>query len=109
MNIQFAHPEYLWFLLIIVPNIVWYIHSLRTRNAGISVSSLAPYKNYRPSFKQHVLHGLFGLRMLVIAALIVIIALIPISIIIFMFLIIFFILNKQIIAISILINNIEII
>ena len=74
MNIQFAHPEYLWFLLIIVPNIVWYIHSLRTRNAGISVSSLDPYKNYRPSFKQHVLHGLFGLRMLVVAALIVIIA-----------------------------------
>lgn len=74
MNIQFAHPEYLWLLLIIVPCIAWYIYSLRTRNAGIAVSTLTPFKNQKRTFKQYLLHVLFGLRMLFIASLVIIIA-----------------------------------
>lgn len=74
MNLQFAHPEYLWLLLIIVPNIVWYIYDLRFRNAGISISTLAPFNNQKPTLKQYVMHGLFGLRMLLIAVLIIIVA-----------------------------------
>lgn len=74
MDLQFAHPEYLWFLLIIAPCVAWYIYSLRTRNAGISISTLAPFKSQKAPFKQYVLHGLFGIRMLMLASLIIILA-----------------------------------
>lgn len=74
MNLQFAHPEYLWFLLIIVPCIAWYIYSLRTRNTGIAISSLAPFASNKITLKQYVLHGLFILRMLTLAFLIIVVA-----------------------------------
>lgn len=74
MNIQFAHPDYLWFLLIIVPCVAWYIYTSRTRYASVAVSSLSPFNKQKRSIKQYLLYALFGLRMLCIAALIVILA-----------------------------------
>lgn len=74
MNLQFAHPEYLWFLLIIIPCVVWYIYSCRSRHASLSVSSLNVLKKQHRSWKEYLLYSLFGLRMCVIAFLIVVIA-----------------------------------
>ena len=74
MNIQFAHPDYLWFLLIIVPCVAWYIYTSRTRYASVAVSSLSPFNKQKRSIKQYLLYALFGFRMLCIAALIVILA-----------------------------------
>lgn len=74
MNLQFAHPEYLWFLLIILPCVAWYIYSCRTRYASLAMSTIAPFKNRPRTFKQYLLHALFALRMLALAALIIVIA-----------------------------------
>lgn len=73
MNLQFVHPEYLWFLLIILPCVAWYIYSSRTRYASMAVSTIEPFHRCRTS-KLYILHALFAVRMLAIAALIVVIA-----------------------------------
>ena len=71
---QFAHPAYLWFLLLLVPYVVWYIWNRNRKHATISVSTIAPYvKNGRP-LRAWLLHGLFVMRALCLAALIVILA-----------------------------------
>ena len=69
MNLQFAHPDYLWFLLILLPCVGWYIHSSRNRYAAMGISSTASFKNSPRTIKQYLLHLLFALRMLAIAAL----------------------------------------
>lgn len=74
MNLQFAHPDYLWFLLILVPCIAWYIYSSRNRYASMGISSTASFKGRPRTFKQYLLHFLFALRMIAIAVLIIIIA-----------------------------------
>lgn len=70
---QFANPKYLWLLLIIVPYIVWYIYKNSSLHASVKVSSLMPFRR-RSSFKVYLLHGMFALRCLAIAALVVVIA-----------------------------------
>lgn len=74
MSLQFAHPEYLWFLLIIIPFVAWYIYSCHRRCPSISISSVEAYENQRASWKQYLLHAMFAVRMLAVAALIVIIS-----------------------------------
>lgn len=70
---QFANPQYLWLLLIIIPYIVWYIYKNRSIYASAGVSSLMPFGN-RHCLKALLLHGMFALRCCAIAALIVVIA-----------------------------------
>lgn len=74
MNIQFAHPEYLWFLLVIVPCIAWYVYSQKNRYASVLVSTLSPFEKQKPSFRQYLIHAMFAIRMLLIAALVIIVA-----------------------------------
>lgn len=74
MNLQFAHPGYLWFLLLIIPCVAWYIYTCRRRYAAVSISSIDAYKKLSRSWKEYLLYGLFAVRMLAIAALIIIIA-----------------------------------
>lgn len=71
---QFAHPEYLWLLLIIVPCVVWYVYTARNRHASLAISSTKPFEKVGTPFKAYLLHALFALRMLAIGALIVILA-----------------------------------
>lgn len=73
-NIQFAHPEYLWFLLIIIPCVAWYVYTCRKRYASLSISSMDAFSKQRRSWKQYMIYALFGVRMLVLASLIVILA-----------------------------------
>lgn len=72
--IQFAHPHYLWLLVVIIPLVIWYI--LRQRNSAptLAVSTLTPYAGLPGSYKQYLRHVAFGLRMAAIACLIVILA-----------------------------------
>lgn len=74
MNLQFAHPEYLWFLLIILPCVAWYVYSCRTRYSSLAVSSLDAFKKQSRSWKEILLHALFAVRMIAIALLIVVVA-----------------------------------
>lgn len=74
LNFQFAHPEYLWFLLIIIPCVAWYIYTAPHRYASLSISSLHAFKQSGRSWKEYFIYVLFGIRMLAIAALIIILA-----------------------------------
>lgn len=71
---HFAHPEYLWFLLILIPYIVWYVLTVRRRYASLGVSTTMPFSRLPRTFKQYGLYILFALRLLAIASLIVVIA-----------------------------------
>ncbi len=71
---QFAHPSYLWFLLLLIPLIVWYVYNYKHKFPSLGLSTTASLAKSRRSYKEFLLHGLFGLRVLLIASLIVIIA-----------------------------------
>lgn len=74
MNLQFAHPEYLWLLILLVPCIAWYVYSLNTRYPSISISSTDGFKSSSRPFRVYLLHAMFGLRMLCLAMIVCIIA-----------------------------------
>lgn len=71
---QFAHPQYLWLLLILVPLIVWYVFKQRNSQAALEVSTTLPYAKLPRSFKQYLRHVLFGLRLATIGCLIIVLA-----------------------------------
>lgn len=70
----FAHPSYLWFLILLIPLIVWYVYNHRQKYPAICLSTTASFFKAKRSYKEYLLHALFGLRVLAIAALIVILA-----------------------------------
>lgn len=70
----FAHPSYLWLLLLLLPYIGWYIWRHRTDFPSLSLSTTAQFARLPISFKEILLHAMFALRLLCIAALIVILA-----------------------------------
>lgn len=71
---HFAHPQILWFLLLIVPLTVWYIFKQRSFNATMSLSTTAPFAKLPRTWKQYLRHLLFLLRMATLACLIVVMA-----------------------------------
>lgn len=71
---QFAHPQYLWFLLLVLPCVVWYIFKRRTRYASLAISSANAFNKSPRPVRLYLLHLLFVIRMLAISALIVILA-----------------------------------
>lgn len=74
MNLTFEHPDYLWFLLILLPATAWYVYSWRRRHASMALSSVAPFIGRRCTSKIFFMHLMFALRLLAIAMLIVVIA-----------------------------------
>ncbi len=74
MMIKFAHPHYLWLLLLIVPMVAWYISRRRKSAAWLAVSTTMPYAGLPKSYKQYMRHLLFAMRMAAVACVIVIIA-----------------------------------
>lgn len=70
----YAHPQYLWLLLGIIPLIVWYILKKKNSQASIRFSSTDVFKSYKKPIRQHLRHILFALRVAVISLLIIIIA-----------------------------------
>ncbi len=70
----FAHPKYLWFLLILVPYIAWYVYHHRADFAAMSVSTTRPYDRLPRTYKEYLLHGMFLLRLVAVAMLIIILA-----------------------------------
>ncbi len=69
----FAHPSYLWLLLLLVPYIAWYIWRRKNEHASMGMSTLAPLLRCK-TYKPMLLHAMFALRCLLIASLIVILA-----------------------------------
>lgn len=69
---SFCNPEYLWLLLLLVPMLCWYVYSQREADADLQVSSLDSLKGrLTASWKAHLRHVLFALRMLAVACVVV--------------------------------------
>lgn len=71
---MFAHPEYLWGLLILLPYIAWYVWKRGRLHASVAMSTLAPFAKTGVSARALLLHAMFFVRLLAIAALIVVLA-----------------------------------
>lgn len=71
---QFAHPGYLWLLLILIPIIVWYVFKHREAHPALHISSTLPFSKVGRSYKEYLLHVLFVLRLFTISCVIVVLA-----------------------------------
>ncbi len=71
---QFANPEYLWLMLIVLPCIAWYVYTIHNRHPSLSISTTTPYTKLGRPFKQYLLYAMFGIKMLLLCVLIVILA-----------------------------------
>ena len=71
---QFAHPGYLWLLLIYIPLIAWYVAKHRDAYPALEISSASPFAKTGRSYKEYLLHGLYLLRLAAIGCLIVVLA-----------------------------------
>jgi Ca-activated chloride channel family protein len=71
----FAHPHYLYLLLLLIPLIVWYIWKLRTKQASLQVSSMQAFDGGKTiTVKVLLRHFPFVLRIMALALIIVILA-----------------------------------
>ncbi|MDE7412143.1 MAG: VWA domain-containing protein [Paramuribaculum sp.] len=71
---QFAHPNYLWLLLILIPYIVWYVYHHKKDYAAIGLSTTRAFGKMIPSYKVFLLHAMYAIRILLLATLIIIFA-----------------------------------
>ena len=71
---HFAHPHFLWTLLILVPLIVWYVLKQRNSHATMALSSTQAFASLPKSWKHYLRHFLFVLRLATIACLIIVMA-----------------------------------
>ncbi|MDD3787561.1 MAG: VWA domain-containing protein [Petrimonas sp.] len=71
---QFAHPTYLYLLLVLVPLIAWYIIRLSKTQATFKLASTGAFKGMKKSFRVYMRHLPFLLRLLAIAAITIVIA-----------------------------------
>ena len=67
---RFHEPQYLWFLLILIPIIAWYVYRYKSHFTYLQVSSLRLLDKMGKSYKQYLTHVLFVLRCLAIALII---------------------------------------
>ncbi|MBE6306451.1 MAG: VWA domain-containing protein [Bacteroidales bacterium] len=70
----FDNPLCLLLLLLIIPAIVWYILKNKQAQASMSISSTEAFDKMPTTYKAHLRHVVFALRMLAIACVIVILA-----------------------------------
>lgn len=71
---HFAHPKFLWTLLILIPLIVWYVMKQCNMHATMALSSSSAFARIPRSWKQPLRHLLFILRLGALACLIVVMA-----------------------------------
>lgn len=70
----FLHPQYFFFLLLLIPLIGWYIWKQRTMNASLQISSFKGFGGIKKSKKIYFRHLPFVLRVLVLVVLVTAIA-----------------------------------
>lgn len=71
---HFAHPGFLWTLLVLVPLTVWYIVKQRRSHATLALSTTAPFGSLPRSWKEILRHVLFVVRLATLACLIIVMA-----------------------------------
>lgn len=70
----FHNPEYLLFLLLLIPVIFWYVWEMHKSDASLQISSHQDLKKYDKTLKIRLRHLPFILRVLAVASLVVAIA-----------------------------------
>ncbi len=73
-QIEYAHPEYFYLLLLLVPVIAWYIYRQRSMQATIQVSTVEPLLQAPKTIRNYLRHLPVFLRSLVFALLVFILA-----------------------------------
>ncbi len=73
-EIEFAHPEYFWFLIVVPLYVAWYVWKHKTLSATMQMSSLGALKGLRQSWRTYLRHVPVALRMLAIVAVVAAIA-----------------------------------
>jgi Ca-activated chloride channel family protein len=71
---QFAYPEYLYLLLLLIPAIIWYIYQHNQGRADFQIPALAPFRLIKQGSRVYLRHIPFILRMMAIALLIIVLA-----------------------------------
>lgn len=71
---EFAHPQYFYLLLLLIPFIAWYVWKERKLHATIQVSTLQPLLNARKSVKNYLRHILFIIRLFAVILLVAVLA-----------------------------------
>ena len=70
----FAHIEYLFLLLLLIPYIIWYILKRHHNEASLQIADTSVYATAPKSYKNYLLHVPFALRMLTLAMIIIVLA-----------------------------------
>lgn len=70
----FANSEYFFLLFLLVPYILWYILKNKKEEPALTVSDTTAYKYAPKSYKNHLIHAPFILRLLTFVMIIVILA-----------------------------------
>ena len=71
----FAHPNYLYLLLLLIPLVAWYVYRLRKKQASIQVSAIEAFNTRKATTaKVYLRHLPFTLRTIAVALIILIIA-----------------------------------
>lgn len=73
-NIDFANPEYLFLLILLIPMIIWYLMKNNKAQAEIRISTISSFKSIKKSSKIYLRHVLFAFRLLAISCLIIVLA-----------------------------------
>lgn len=67
-----SHPALLWLFLLYIPLIAWYVYSQRTSAPSMRLSSTMPFDSLPTSWKAHMRHVMFGLKLAMLGCLIII-------------------------------------
>lgn len=74
MNMEFAHPTYLYLLLLLIPLIVWYVIRLSKAQASFKLASTNAFNGMKPGLLVYMRHLPFVLRLISLALIIVVLA-----------------------------------
>lgn len=70
----FAHIEYLFLLLLLIPYIVWYVLRRKRLDATLRISDARVYAHTPKSYKNYLLHVPFLLRVMALTLLVIVLA-----------------------------------
>jgi Ca-activated chloride channel family protein len=73
-QIEYAHPEYFYLLLLLVPVIAWYVYKQRSMQAAIQISSVEPLLQAPKTIRNYLRHLPVFLRTMVLVLLVFILA-----------------------------------
>ena len=71
---EFANPNMLWLLLLLIPPLVWYILKERGLHASLQISTVKPFAKVKTPWQAIMRHVAFGMTLLSLGCLVVILS-----------------------------------